>query len=237
MNKPLIRIALQAALALTAAPAGFTVADPTAKICAMTGQQDYTASQAGYDLRKLRGKDLVGKLGRTRRYRVPTWPPRTLAALLALRDQVIAPILAGIRSHQRRGRKPAIWTAVDRDYENLRISMPTLFENLGIHVARYRRPASTNYLRSRNRKGPAWSAATSWGPPPAQSWSPRKASIRCASPASAPACEPSSGRNLKVGGGRYGRHRTQMGATGPRRWYFCSPNLRASRWSLRTRRP
>ena len=36
---------------------------------------------------------------------------------------------------QRRGRKPAIWTAVDRDYENLRIGMQALFQHLGIYTA------------------------------------------------------------------------------------------------------
>jgi hypothetical protein len=44
---------------------------------------------------------------------------------------VIAPILAGIRS-PRRGRKPAHWTRIDRDYETLRIGMQTLFHDLGI---------------------------------------------------------------------------------------------------------
>jgi len=29
-------------------------------------------------------------------------------------------------------RKPATWTAIDRDYENLRINMQTLFHDLGI---------------------------------------------------------------------------------------------------------
>ena len=135
LNKPRIRAVLQAVLALAAAPAGFTVADLTAKVCAMTGQQDYTVRQAGYDLRKLRGKGLVARLGRTRRYHVPPLAARTITALLALRDQVIAPILAGIRSPQRRGRKPASWTAVDRDYENLRIGMQSLFQHLGIHAA------------------------------------------------------------------------------------------------------
>ena len=101
----------------------------------MTGQQDYTARQAGYDLRKLRGKGLVARLGRTRRYHVPPLAARTIAALLALRDQVIAPILAGIRSPQREGHNPASWTAVDRDYENLRIGMKALFKDLGIHAA------------------------------------------------------------------------------------------------------
>jgi hypothetical protein len=59
---------------------------------------------------------------------------RTIAALLALRDQVIGPILAGVRS-PRLGRKPAHWTAVDRDYETLRIGMQSLFADLGITTA------------------------------------------------------------------------------------------------------
>jgi hypothetical protein len=32
------------------------------------------------------------------------------------------------------GRKPAHWTAVDRDYEQLRMGMQTLFGHLGITV-------------------------------------------------------------------------------------------------------
>ena len=70
---------------------------------AMTGQDSYTIRQAAYDLRKLRGKNLVVKPGRTRRYQVPPDAARTITALLTLRDHVIAPILAGVRS-PRRGR-------------------------------------------------------------------------------------------------------------------------------------
>ena len=134
LNKPRIRAALSAALALTAAPRGYTVAEFTAKIQAMTGQAGYTTRQAAYDLRKLRGKNLVEKPGRSRRYHTPPHAARTIAALLALRDQVIAPILAGVRS-PRLGRKPAIWTRIDRDYETLRIGMQALFHDLGITVA------------------------------------------------------------------------------------------------------
>jgi hypothetical protein len=130
LNKPRIRAALAAALALAAAPRGFTVAEFTAK-AAMTGQPGYTIRQAAYDLRKLRGKDLAVKPGRSRRYHIPPEQARTIAGLLTLRDQVIAPILAGVRS-PRRGRKPAHWTVVDRDYETLRIGMQALFHHLGI---------------------------------------------------------------------------------------------------------
>ena len=131
LNKPRTRSALAAVLALAAAPGGFTVTDLTAKVHAITGQTDYTTRQAAYDLRKLRGKDLIAKPGRSRRYHVLPPAARTITALLALRDQVISPILAGIRS-PRMGRKPTHWTRVDRDYETLRVNMHTLFHDLGI---------------------------------------------------------------------------------------------------------
>jgi hypothetical protein len=133
LNKPRMRAALAAVLALSAAPDGFTVADLAAKVQQMTRltESGYTIRQAAYDLRKLRGKELLVKPGRSRRYQVPPPAARTIAGLLALRDQVIGPILAGIRS-PRRGRKPAHWTAIDRDYETLRIGMQTLFADLGI---------------------------------------------------------------------------------------------------------
>jgi hypothetical protein len=134
LNKPRIRAALAAALALTPAPGGFTAADHAARVRQITGQDGYTTRQAGYDLRKLRGKQLIEKPGRTRRYHVPPQAARTIAALLTLRDHVIAPILAGVRS-PRMGRKPKIWTAVDRRYETLRIDMQDLFRDLGITAA------------------------------------------------------------------------------------------------------
>ena len=63
LNKPRIRAALSAALALAAAPRGFTVAEFTAKVRS-TGQAGYTIRQGAYDLRKLRGKNLAVKPAR-----------------------------------------------------------------------------------------------------------------------------------------------------------------------------
>jgi hypothetical protein len=88
LSKPRTRAALAAVLALTPAPSGFTVADFTAKVAAMTGHSDrgadYTIRQAAHDLRKLRGKGLIVKPGRT---------PATRSAAL--------------RSHHRRPAHPA----------------------------------------------------------------------------------------------------------------------------------
>jgi hypothetical protein len=99
----------------------------------MTGQTatDYTIRQAAYDLRKPRGKHLVDKPRRTRHYHVPDQPAHTIAALLALRNQIIGPIIAGVRS-PRMGRRPTHWNQIDRDYEALRIGMQTHFDHLAI---------------------------------------------------------------------------------------------------------
>lgn len=58
-------------------------------------QGRYLAS--GLPERELRGKGLAVKPGSTRRYHIPPEAARTIAALLALRGHVIAPIMAGVR--------------------------------------------------------------------------------------------------------------------------------------------
>jgi hypothetical protein len=73
LNKPRMRAALAAVLALAAAPRGFTVAELTAKVQQLTGltQTGYTIRQAAYDLRKLRGKHLIAKPGQRAVYHRP----------------------------------------------------------------------------------------------------------------------------------------------------------------------
>jgi hypothetical protein len=116
---------------LCAAPAGFTVADLAAKVQAMGGQTGHTIRQTAYDLRRLRGKNLLVKLRRSRRYQVP--PTRR-----PHHRRPAGPPRPGHRSHHGRGppprlgRKPAHWTAIDRDYETLRIGMQTLLADFGI---------------------------------------------------------------------------------------------------------
>ena len=112
------------------------LSDLAAKVRALTGQdeQQYSVRQAAYDLRKLRGKHLVVKPDRSRRYQVPGPAARTLAALLTLRDRVIAPILAGVRRPGPR-RPPTTYTRVDRDYDTLCKDMRKLFNDLAIEAA------------------------------------------------------------------------------------------------------
>jgi hypothetical protein len=55
LNKPRIRAALSAALALAAAPGGFTAAEFTAEVRHLTRHDGYTTRQAAYDLPAPRG--------------------------------------------------------------------------------------------------------------------------------------------------------------------------------------
>jgi hypothetical protein len=132
-NKPRMRAAMAAAVALTATPDGFTTMDFATRVRAITGQSpaSYGLRQAAYDLKKLRGKQLVVRHATARRYGAPPEGLRTMTALVVLRDHVIRPLLAGVRT-PRLGRKPATWTPVDRHYETLRLDMRALFHDLGV---------------------------------------------------------------------------------------------------------
>jgi hypothetical protein len=133
LNNPRMRAALSAALALGVAPMGFGVAQFRAKVQSMTGQleADYTQRHAAYDLKKLRGKQLIAKLGRSRRYEVSASSMRAVSALYVLRDQVIRPLLAGVRTTQPHP-QPILAPALDRHYERLRLDLQPLFQELGI---------------------------------------------------------------------------------------------------------
>lgn len=137
LNKPRIRAALDAVLALAVAPGGFTAAEFTAKASAHHDRADpYRLHHPPGRLRpaQIRGKATPRQPAHTRRYHVPPLAARTIAALITLRDHVIAPILAAWRS-PRPGRKPKHWTRLDRDYETLRVHMQTLFNDLGMGAA------------------------------------------------------------------------------------------------------
>jgi hypothetical protein len=134
LDKPRIRNTLSAVLALSAAPNGFTVADLARKVNSAHPTGGYTSRQAAYDLRKLRGKNLIRKPGRSHRYHVDPDAARTICALLTLRQHVIAPLIAGVRTAHR-APKPTNPSLTDRHYDTLRRDMNALLTHLGIDVA------------------------------------------------------------------------------------------------------
>jgi hypothetical protein len=133
LNNLRMRSALSAVLALAPSPAGFSTAHFRDKVQSMTGltDSDYTPRQAAYDLKKLRAKDLITKVGRSRRNELSSPNMRAITALLVLREHVIRPLLAGVQSPPRAS-KPTTWTATDRHYDQLQRAMQPLFHELGI---------------------------------------------------------------------------------------------------------
>jgi hypothetical protein len=95
IQKPRMRAIIEAVLSLALKPNGFTAGELAMKTGALLPRPPYTPRHAAYDLRKLRGKALVKRIGTTRRYQPGTPAIRRLVALLILRQKVIKPVLAG----------------------------------------------------------------------------------------------------------------------------------------------
>lgn len=133
LNKPRMRWVVQAVLAVAATPRGFTASDIAEQVHRLSGHAPsaYGPRRAAYDLKKLRGKQLLRRIEGTRRYEPVPAGIRALAAVVVLRDHVIKPVLAAAEHAVPPSRAdPA--TALDRHYDALRVSMHGVFQELGV---------------------------------------------------------------------------------------------------------
>jgi hypothetical protein len=133
LQKPRMQAVAEAVIALGAQPEGFSAAELAKRVRAQQGRvmAGYAERKATYDLRKLRGKSLVERIGKTRRHRVRRPGIRTLAALLILREQVITPVLAGV-CRPKRGRPPKNVHPLDVHYHKLQVEMLATLQTLKI---------------------------------------------------------------------------------------------------------
>jgi hypothetical protein len=132
-NRPRMRLAIQAILALSTSPKGFTAGEVANKVRELGGlpEKAYTTRQAAYDIKKVRGKQMVQKRPRSRRYQALPDGLRSMAALVLLRDKVIKPLLAA-QCRPKRGRKPKDRTALDVHYDTVQRAMRGLLNELGL---------------------------------------------------------------------------------------------------------
>jgi hypothetical protein len=101
-HKPRMRQVAEAVMALStspsspAGPAGFTASNLAQRVRKMNGQAeaDYGPRRAAYDIKKLRGKGMVRKIGTSRRSEPEPDGLRAVTALVVLREKVIKPLLA-----------------------------------------------------------------------------------------------------------------------------------------------
>jgi hypothetical protein len=129
LNKTRMRTVVEAVIALSPSPNGFTASDIAARVRERCAQ--YGPRHAAYDLKKLRGKQIVRRIGHTRRYEPLASGLRAITALIVLRNKAIKPLLAAARPlHPTRGElnpKP-----IDAHYHALRFAMHGIFHELGI---------------------------------------------------------------------------------------------------------
>jgi hypothetical protein len=132
-NKARMRRVAEAVLALSTAPTGFTASELAQKVRAMSGEAEsvYGPRRAAYDLKKLRGKGMLRKIGTSRRYETQPTGLRAMTALVVLREKVIKPLLAASQRPESQT-KPNHPTPVDHHYEHLRVGMRELFNALGM---------------------------------------------------------------------------------------------------------
>jgi hypothetical protein len=131
--KPRVRAFIEAVIALAPKPGGFTLKDLTHKVREIGASSfaTYNSCHAAYDLRKLRGKGFVHKVPKSHRYLCSASGTQAIAALLAITDKVIRPVLAGA-GKPRRGRTPKHLSPVAIHYLKLQVEMRNLFGTLGI---------------------------------------------------------------------------------------------------------
>jgi hypothetical protein len=122
---------LEGVVALSTHPGGFTSGELAVQVQERlrVSAEEYQPRQAAYDLKKLRGKSLVGKVGKRRRYEAPAEGLRTMVALGILREKVLKPVL---RNRNLQGRPPRSDNPIDQHYYCLRQEMRRLFRTLRI---------------------------------------------------------------------------------------------------------
>jgi hypothetical protein len=132
LNKPRMRAVLEAVVALSVLPNGFAASDVASKVREIIDLSpfDYLPRHAAYDLRKLRGKQWLHRIGNSRRYQASQDGLRIMAALVLLRDKIIQPVLAGA-GKPKRGPKPKNTHPIDDLYRQIQSLMRSLFLELG----------------------------------------------------------------------------------------------------------
>jgi hypothetical protein len=126
-----MRAVMNAVLALSPTPDGFTSSDLAAKVRELLHDDAYRPSKAAYDLRKLRCKGLVSRIPRSRRYYVDPPGLRAMAALLLLRDKILRPLIAA-EARTASAPRPRVNSTLDQRYRAVHREMRSLFTTLGM---------------------------------------------------------------------------------------------------------
>jgi hypothetical protein len=112
---------------------GFTASDVAARVRALSKQtpSQYGPRHAAYDLKKLRGKQILRRIAHSRRYEPLSTGLRAMTALLVLRNKAIKPLLAAAQPLRppRGAHNPK---PIDAHYDAIQAAMKGVFHELGL---------------------------------------------------------------------------------------------------------
>ena len=132
LNKARMRYVVEALIALSPAN-GFTASEVAARVRMLSKQSplQYGPRHAAYDLKKLRGKQVIDRIRHTRRYETLPSGLRALTALLVLRNKAIKPLLAAAQPLRptRGAHNPH---PIDAHYQTINLAMHGVFHELGL---------------------------------------------------------------------------------------------------------
>jgi hypothetical protein len=133
LNKPRIRWVVEAVIALSPSPNGFTASELARQVRVLSKQSpsEYGARRAAYDLKKLRGKKIVRPIAQTRRYESMPKGLKAMTALVVLRNKAIEPLLAAAQE-LRPSRGAQNPRPLDTHYDTIRMAMRGVFQELGL---------------------------------------------------------------------------------------------------------
>lgn len=131
VNKPRIRAVMEAVIFLSKIPNGFTSFELAEKVQQILNRKDYQSRQASYDLKKFRGKQLIKRIGNSRRYTATQDGLRSIAGFIVLRNKVILPLLAGVQKNKGK-HKPQNLYEIDFYYKRIQNEMRNIFNILKI---------------------------------------------------------------------------------------------------------
>ncbi len=133
LNKARMRWVVEAAIALSPSPGGFTASELASQVRALSQQTEveYGPRRAAYDLKKLRGKKVVRRIGQTHRYESMPKGLKAMAALVVLRNKAIKPLLAATQE-VRPSRGALNPRPLDTHYDTIRMAMRGVFQELGL---------------------------------------------------------------------------------------------------------
>jgi len=133
LNKGRMCHVVEAVIAFAPSPNGFTASQVAAQVRLLSKLDPlaYSPRHAAYDLKKLRGKHIVQRIGRTCRYETLPTGLRAMTALIVLRNKAIKPLLAAARP-LRPARGPHNPKPIDAHYQTIQGAMRGVFHELGL---------------------------------------------------------------------------------------------------------